>query len=110
MAAMVAILKAFIYYLLSNCKSDGAKTWWKASAQYGDLVLLKLFLSDMQDGHHLENLQITSAPEQCLMELKPDGRHLDVMGIQNCLNCSFPIYKMAAILKFFKPHLLPNSK
>ena len=34
--------------------------------EHGDLELLKWFRSDIQDSHHdghLENLQITSAPE-----------------------------------------------
>ena len=38
----------------------------KASGQHGDLELLKWFRSDIKDGYHgshLENLQITSAPE-----------------------------------------------
>ena len=42
----------------------------------GDLELLKLFRSDIQDVHHgshLENLEITSATEGCLTELKHDG-------------------------------------
>ena len=66
MAAMVAILKVFSCYLLPNSKSDGAETLWKASGQHGDLELLKLFRSGIQDGHHgsrLESLQITSAPK-----------------------------------------------
>ena len=60
MAAMAAILKVFICYLLPNSKSDGAEPWWKASGWDGDLELLKWFHSDIQDGHHgshLENLQ-----------------------------------------------------
>ena len=67
MAAMAAILKVFSCYLLPNNKSDRAETWWKALGQNGDLELLKWFRSDIQDGHHgshLENLQITSAPER----------------------------------------------
>ena len=67
LAAMAAILKVFNCYLLPNSKSDGAETWWKVSGQHGDLELLKWFHSGVQDGHHgshLENLQMTSAPEQ----------------------------------------------
>ena len=67
MAAMAAILKVFNCYLFPNRKSGGAETWWKALGQYGDFELLKWFRSDIQDGHHgshLENLQITSAPER----------------------------------------------
>ena len=63
---MAAILKIFSCYLLPNCKSDGAETWWKASGQHGDLELLKHFHSDINEGrygNHLENLQITSAPK-----------------------------------------------
>ena len=66
-AAMAAILKVFIGYLLPNSKSDGAETCWKALGQHGDLELLKWFQSDIQDGHHgshLEFLQITSALER----------------------------------------------
>ena len=66
LAAMAAILKVFSCYLLLNSKSDGVETWWKAFGQHGDLELLKWFCSGIQDGHHgshLENLQITSAPE-----------------------------------------------
>ena len=47
------------------------------------------------------------------IEPKLDGRHWSVIDIQNCLNRSVPISKMAAIaiiLKFFKLHLLPNHK
>ena len=75
LAAMAAILKVFSCYLLPNSKSEGAKTWWKASGQHGDLELLKLFHSGIQDGHHgscLENLQITSVPEWLSLN---DGRH-----------------------------------
>ena len=64
---MAAILKVFSCYLLPNSKSDGADTWWKASAQHRDLELLKWFRSDTQDGHHgshIENLQITSATKR----------------------------------------------
>ena len=67
MVTMVAILKVFNCYLLPNGKSDGGETQWKASGQHGDLELLEWFCSDIQDGHygsHLENLQITSAPER----------------------------------------------
>ena len=49
--------------------------------------IAKMVSSDIQDGHHdshLENLQITSALEHCLIELKLDGRHWGVMEIQNC--------------------------
>ena len=63
MATMVAILKVFSCYLLPNRKSDEAETW-NNMGQHGDLVLLKLFHSDIQDGHHgshPENLQISSA-------------------------------------------------
>ena len=45
-----------------------------------------------------------------LIELKHDGRRLGVMEIQNFKNRSFPMAKMAAILKFFKPNVLPKSK
>ena len=64
---MAAILKVVICYLLPNGKSDGAKTWGKASGQHGDLESLKWFLSDIQDDHHgshLENLNITSASKR----------------------------------------------
>ena len=47
------------------------------------------------------------------IELKLSGRHCGNMEIQNCWNRSVPISKMAAkaaILKFFKRHLLPNHK
>ena len=67
MVTMAAILKVFYCYLLPNRKSDGAETQWMASGQHGDLELLEWFCSDIKDGHpgsHLENLQITSAPEQ----------------------------------------------
>ena len=63
---MAAILQVFNCYLLPNRKSDGAETW-NNMGQHGDLELLKWFCSDIQDGHHgshLENLQITSAPER----------------------------------------------
>ena len=66
MVTMAAILKVFNCYLLRNSKSDGVETQWKASGQQGNLELLEWFHSDIQDGHHgshLENLQITSAPE-----------------------------------------------
>ena len=66
MVAMADML-SLSCYLLPNSKSDGAETWWKASGQHGDLELLKLFHSGIQDGHHgsrLESLQITSAPER----------------------------------------------
>ena len=42
------------------------------------------------------------------IELKLKGRHCGNMEIQNSKNRSVPISKMAAILKFFKRHLLPN--
>ena len=64
---MAAILKVFSCYLLPNNKSDGAETWWKASAQHGDIELLEWYRSDTQDGHHgshIENLQITSATKR----------------------------------------------
>ena len=64
MAAMEAILKVFICYLLLNSKSDGAETLWKGPDRHGDLELLKWFPSDIQDAHngyHIETLQITSA-------------------------------------------------
>ena len=67
MVTMAAILKVFNCYLLPPRKSDGAETQWKASGQHGALELLEWFCSDIQDSHHdspLENLQITSAPEQ----------------------------------------------
>ena len=67
MAAMAAILKVCYCYMLPNSKSDGQETWWKASGKDGDLKLLKWFRSGIQDGQHgshLENLQITSAPER----------------------------------------------
>ena len=68
MVATVAILKVFNCYLLPNRKSDGAEPWRKALGQLGDLELLIWFRYDFQDGHHgnnhLENLQITSAPER----------------------------------------------
>ena len=88
LAAMAAILKVFSCYL-SNSKSDGAKTWWKAYWQHGDLELLKWFRSGIQNGHHgsrRENLQITSFCSRMvsLIELKLDGRHWSVMEIQNC--------------------------
>ena len=60
---VTAILKVFSCYLLLNHKSDGTETWWKASGQSADLELLKQFSSDIQDGSHFENLQITSASE-----------------------------------------------
>ena len=66
MVTMAVILKVFNCYLLPNCKSDGAETWWKSSGQHGDLELLEWFHSDIQFGYrgsHLENVQITSAPE-----------------------------------------------
>ena len=52
------------------------------------------------------------------IELKLGGRHYGYMEIQNCSNRSVPISKMAtmatdlmaAVLKFFKLRLLPNSK
>ena len=53
-------------------------------------------------------MQITSDTERCLIEFKHDGRHWGVMVIQNFLNPSVPMSKIAAILKFFDPHLLPN--
>ena len=66
MVTMGAILKVYDCYLLLNSKSTGARNQWKASGQHGDLGLLEWFRSDIQDGHHgshLDNLQITSAPE-----------------------------------------------
>ena len=48
-----------------------------------------------------------------LIELKLDGRHHSATAIQNCKNRSVSISKMAAraaILKFFKQHLLLNPK
>ena len=65
MDTTAAILKVFSFYLLPNDRLDGAETLWKALGQLGDLELLKWFRSNIQDGHHgshLENLQITSAP------------------------------------------------
>ena len=67
MATMVPILKVFICYLLLNRKSDGAKTWWKVSGMTWRIRIAEWFGSGMEEGHHgshLENLQITSAPEQ----------------------------------------------
>ena len=64
--SMMAAMKVFNCYLLPNSKSDGAKTWRKASEQHDDLELLNWFRCDIQDGHHdshLENLQIISAAE-----------------------------------------------
>ena len=43
-----------------NRKSDWAKTWREASQWRKDTELLKSFLSDIQDGCHLEILQTTS--------------------------------------------------
>ena len=62
----MAILKVFSCYLLPKHKLDVGETWWEVLGQHEDLELLKWFHSDIQDGHHgshLENLQITSAPE-----------------------------------------------
>ena len=47
------------------------------------------------------------------IEPKLDWQHWSYIGIQNCWNCSGPISEMApkvAILKIFKPHLLPNGR
>ena len=46
------------------------------------------------------------------IELKLGGRHWGHMAIQNYINLSVPVSKiavMAAILKIFKRHLLPNT-
>ena len=125
MATMSAILKIFKQYLLwpswkssivfcSWTVSQIEWKWWKASGHHGDLELLKWFRSDIQDGHHGSHLE-KSSNHICnwtvsLIELKHDGSHWGVMEIQNCLSPSIPMSKMAGILKFFKPHLLPNSK
>ena len=66
MAAMAAILKFFKRHLLQNRKSDCAETWWEALVRCRDSELLKLFSSDIQDGHHgnrPEILQTTSSPK-----------------------------------------------
>ena len=82
-----------------------------------DLDLLKTFCSDIQDGRHvdhLENLQTTSPPKTVSWtELKLDGRHQSNIEVQNHYNLSILISKivaMVAILKIFRPRLLPNGK
>ena len=63
----MAILKTFKPRLLSKGKSDWPQTWWEALGWHGDLELLILFHSNIQDGCHggqLKNLETTSAPEQ----------------------------------------------
>ena len=47
---IVAIMK-FIKQHLLNPKSHWAETWWEASQWHRDSELLKLFHSDIQDGH-----------------------------------------------------------
>ena len=57
-------------HLLPNPKSDRAQTCWEALGPHGDLELLKLFHSDIQDGcygGHFENLQTTSPPKPYVM-------------------------------------------
>ena len=64
---MAAKAENFSCYLLPNGKSNWTKTWWKALGQHGNLELLMSFRSDIQDGHHgdnLENLQTAYVPEQ----------------------------------------------
>ena len=57
-----AIFKFFKQHLLPNHKSDWAKTWWEASQS--DIEIQNCWnLSDIQDGSHLEILQITSPPK-----------------------------------------------
>ena len=66
MATTVAILKIFKPCLLPNGKSDWAQTCWEVLGWHGDLELLNLFRSNIQDGGYgdqLENLEITSALE-----------------------------------------------
>ena len=88
MAAMVAILKYFKRYILSNRKSDWAKTWWEASQWHRDSKLLKPFRSGIQDGRHGGHLEILqtnfSSQTESLIELKLDGRHYSDTEIQNC--------------------------
>ena len=77
-----------------------------------DSELLKLFRSDIQDGRHVGHLEIhqmISPPKPCQIEPKLYRRHRSDIEIQICKDCSVPI-SMAAILKFFKRHLLPNRK
>ena len=70
----------FNCYLLLNGK-------WKALGQHGDLVLLKSFRSNIQDGHHLATLAIFKPhllPNGSRIELKDGGKHLGDTEIQNC--------------------------
>ena len=94
MATMAAILKFFKQHL-PNLRSDWAKTWWEASEQNRDSELLKLLWWPWRPSWNSSN-DISS---QTISWVQPK---LDVKH-----RCDI---EMATILKFFKPHLLPNSK
>ena len=113
MAAMAPILKFLKRHLLPNRKSDWAKTLWEASERHRDSELLKLFRSDLQADLSSNSSNDISSKAVSWIERKPDGKHWRDIKIQNCLNCSVWLSKMAAwaaILKILKPHLLPNPK
>ena len=68
MAAMVVCLKILKRNLFPRGNSDLAETQWEALGRHGDLELLILFHSDIQDGGP-EILQTTSSPK---CELSPN--------------------------------------
>ena len=112
MAAMAAILKFFKRHLLQNRKSDWAKTLFEASERHRDSVLLKLFRSNLKDGLSSNSSNDISQGVSWI-ERKLDGKDWSDTEIQNWLNCSVWLSKMAAwaaILKILKLHLLPNPK
>ena len=99
---MAAILKFFKRHLLPNRRLDWAKTWWEALELHRDSELLKLFCSNIQDGHHgghmaaiLKFSNSISSQTVSLIEPKLDGKHLSYIEIQNCLNHSVWLSMMA---------------
>ena len=110
--SMAAILKFFKRHLLPNRKTDWAETWWEASQWHRFSEFLKSFCHDIE--YSLREIRQTTSPP------KPQaGLSWNLMGgigatqIQNRWSHSVLISKMATmatILKFFKPHLLPNHK
>ena len=99
MTAIAAILKFFKRHFLPNRKSDWAKTWWEALQWHKDSELLKSFqyLRWPPRGSNGISSKIIS-------QIKPklDGRYRSDIEIQNCLNSSIPISKMAAMTAILK--------
>ena len=106
MATMVAVLKILKRHLLPNGKSDWAETWWEALGRHGDAELLNSFHSDICDGCQGRLDSSNNISSQTLMWIEPklDWQHRSSIEIQNCWKLFW------AILKIFKPHLLPNVK